>query len=190
MQMAKSKAPTLQPDMMLSRADGSPVAVAEAKMIDPERVGFGMRLKASREARQLTQDDVAKRFDVNKATVSAWETGRGDPGVFRLRELSKLYKTSSESLLWENAPSNDAMQIAAAFDGLDERKQQTFRTLWMAFLQDAMADERVSHIPPAPPHELDSDFGGLEGGSKKYRGKQTEPHHPAGNFDRKSSKEG
>lgn len=180
----------LQPDIVLLGSDGSPLVVAEAKVIDPERVGFGMRLKAAREARQLTQDDVAKRFDVNKATVSAWETGRGDPGVFRLRELSKLYKTSSESLLWENAPSNDAMQIAADFDGLDERKQQTFRTLWMAFLQDAMADERVSHIPPAPHHELDSDFGGLDSGSSKYRGKELEPHHPGERPSGKSRKEG
>lgn len=157
----------LAPDM--EGPEGVPFSAGEAKVIDPERVGFGMRLKAAREARQLSQEDVAKRFGLNKATVSAWETGRGDPGVFRLRELSKLYKTSSESLLWENAPSNDAMQIAAAFDGLDERKQQTFRTLWMAFIQDAMADDRVSHIPPAPPHELDSGFGVLESDEKKAR---------------------
>lgn len=160
--------------------------------ISHERAGFGLRLKAAREAVGLTQRSVAERFDVNVATVSAWETGRGDPGVFRLRELSKLYKTSSESLLWENAPSNDAMQIAAAFDGLDHRKQQTFRTLWMAFLQDAMADERVNHIPPAPPHELDSDFAELEpaAGAKPYKGKQIEPYHPGAKKPAKSRKEG
>ena len=160
--------------------------------ISHERAGFGMRLKAAREAVELTQRDVAARFDVNVATVSAWETGRGDPGVFRLRELSKLYKTSSESLLWENAPSNDAMQIAAAFDGLGERKQKTFRTLWMAFLQDAMADEQVgNHLPPAPHHELDSDLGELEpAGAKPYKGKQIEPHHPATKKPAKGRKEG
>lgn len=159
--------------------------------ISNERVGFGMRLKAARENVNLTQDDVAKRFDMNKATVSAWETGRGDPGVFRLRELSKLYKTSSESLLWENAPSNDAMQIAAAFDGLDERKQKTFRTLWMAFLQDAMADDRVSHIPPAPPHELDSGFGELEPQEKlKQKARRTEVSAPGTQPNRRVRKEG
>lgn len=113
--------------------------------IDPIRAGFGMRLKAARTntAEKFTQQDIADRFGVEKGTVSAWETGRGDPGVYRLRELSKLYKTSTESLVWENAPSNEAMQIAAAFDGLTPRQQQTFHTLWVAFLADAKSDEHV-----------------------------------------------
>lgn len=115
------------------------------KEIDPVRAGFGMRLKAARTSTEekFTQAQVAARFGVDVATVSAWETGRGDPGVFRLRELSKLYKTSSESLVWENAPSNEAMQIAAAFDGLDPRRQQTFHALWLAFLADALSDAGV-----------------------------------------------
>jgi transcriptional regulator with XRE-family HTH domain len=139
---------------------------------DPVRQGLGMRLKAARHNVDLSLREVADALKVDVATVTAWEEGAGDPGVYALRDLSKLYKTSSESLLWENAPSNEAMQIAAAYDGLDDRKQQTFRTLWMAFLQDAMSDERVgSHLPPAPPHELDSDFGALEpaGGPGSYK---------------------
>lgn len=118
------------------------------KDIDPVRAGFGMRLKAARLAMNFTQQQIADRFNVDVATVSAWETGRGDPGVYRLRELSKVYRTSSESLVWENAPSNEAMQIAASFDGLTGRQQQTFHTLWLAFLQDAKSDEGVEESMP------------------------------------------
>ena len=76
--------------------------VTEKAEIDPIRRGLGMRLASAREAKNFTQDDIAKRFFINKATVSAWETGRGDPGVFRLRELSKLYDVSADALLWED----------------------------------------------------------------------------------------
>jgi len=147
--MGKKKGSS-EADIVLFGKDGKTVAVVEAKApMPPERIGFGMRLKAAREAQSFSQDDIAQRFDINKSTVSAWETGRGDPGVFRLRELSKLYKTSSESLLYEDAPSSEAMQIAAAYDGLNERQQKTFHALWLAFLQDAMSDDGVEDASPA-----------------------------------------
>lgn len=67
--------------------------------ISAERIEFGNRLKAARLNAGYTQKEVGARYDVNKATVSAWETGRGDPGVFRLVSLSELYKVSAASLM-------------------------------------------------------------------------------------------
>lgn len=58
-----------------------------------------MRLQAAREAAGFTQKDIGSRYDLNKATVSAWETGRGDPGVFRLMSLASLYKVSVSDLM-------------------------------------------------------------------------------------------
>jgi len=113
-----------------------------------ERVGVGLRLKAAREIAGLSQAEVAARFSLNKATVSAWETGRGDPGIYRLRELARLYKTSTESLLWESAPSNEAMQLAAQFDALSNRKRQTLHALWLAFIADSKDDEAVEVAMP------------------------------------------
>lgn len=107
-----------------------------------------MRLKAAREAANYTQDAVAARFSVNKATVSAWETGRGDPGLVRLRDLAKLYGVSADALLWENSLTNEAMQIAAQFDSLSGRKQRTLKTLWMAFLTDSRNDSEVEEAMP------------------------------------------
>jgi transcriptional regulator with XRE-family HTH domain len=141
-----------------------PVLMEDPNTIDPVRVGFGMRLRAAREAVGLTQLDVGQRFGINKNTVSAWETGRGDPGVFRLMALSKLYKCSSESLLWENAPTNEAMQLAAEFDGLSARKQQTLRTLWLAFLADSKDDEAVESAMPITKAASSDDTG--QGGVK------------------------
>lgn len=116
--------------------------------VDDIRAGIGMRLKAAREAANLTQDAVASRFSVGKGTVSAWETGRGDPGVCRLRELAKLYKVSADAILWENALTNEALQLAADFDGLNERQQRTLKHLWMAFLADSKDDDGVEQAMP------------------------------------------
>lgn len=118
------------------------------KPIDDVRAGIGLRLKAAREAARFTQEAVASRFSINKATVSAWETGRGDPGLVRLRELAKLYRVSADAILWENSLSNEAMQLAAQFDGLSDRQQKTLRTLWMAFLADSKDDNSVEEAMP------------------------------------------
>jgi len=53
-------------------------------------------------------------------------------------------------------------------------------------------DARVAEfIQAAPAHELDSDFGALETtGTKPYKGKQIQPHHPAAKKPGKGRKEG
>lgn len=117
--------------------------MAEKIVIDPIRRGVGMRLASARENKKLTQDDIAKRFSINKATVSAWETGRGDPGVFRLRELAKLYDVSTDALLWEDSLSPDAMKVAVQFDSLNEKQRRTFYAMWMAYIQESATDAQV-----------------------------------------------
>lgn len=111
--------------------------------IDSVRIGFGMRLKSAREAKELSQADVAARFSVNKATVSAWETGRGDPGVYRLRELARLYDLSADALMWEDSLTPDAMKVAAQFDSLNEKQKRTFYAMWMAYVQETISDSDV-----------------------------------------------
>lgn len=123
---------------------------------DSTKLDIGQRLATVREMRGLTQKDVADRFNISKATVSAWETGRGDPGIYRLRELAKLYGVSAESILWDNAPSNEAMQIAAEFDALKPSQQSMLRAVWLAFVQQATSDSEVESKMPITQKETTS----------------------------------
>jgi transcriptional regulator with XRE-family HTH domain len=110
---------------------------------DEVRKGFGRRLKAAREARELTQQQVAEWFDVNKATVSAWEQGVGVPDALRLRRLAKLYGTSSDALLWEEAESTQAMRFAAQFDALDDAQRRAFAAMWSAYYAQTQAERQI-----------------------------------------------
>lgn len=91
----------------------------------------------------MTQDQVAERFDINKATVSAWETGRGVPDALRLRALAKLYDVSADSLLWEDSLSPDAMKFAADFDSLNETQKRTLYAIWEAYIRESATDAEV-----------------------------------------------
>lgn len=115
------------------------------------RQGIGMRLKAAREAAGYTQQWVADHFSVIKQTVSAWETGGGMPDASRLRALAKLYKISSDAILFEDSLTSEAMQIGAQFDNLSDAQQKMFRAIWLAYFEQAMSDEDVAkRMPPTP----------------------------------------
>jgi len=116
--------------------------------IDPIRRGLGMRLASARQNKNLTQQDVATRFSLNKATVSAWETGRGVPDALTLRDLAKLYDVSADGLLWEDSLTPEAMKFAAAFDGLNEQQKRTLNAIWMAYIQESATDAQVEEAMP------------------------------------------
>jgi transcriptional regulator with XRE-family HTH domain len=118
---------------------------------DTIREGFGLRLKAARERKGLTQQQVADAFSLKKATVSAWETGGGMPDALRLARLAKMYDVSADALLWDDALTNEAMQFAAQFDALTDQQQRTFRALWLAYFEQAKADKDVEASYGLPP---------------------------------------
>lgn len=138
-----------------------------ANDIDPDRVEVGRRLKAAREAVGLSQQAVADRYGKNKATVSAWETGRGDPGIYQLRDLARLYKISVARLLQEDSHS-DAASNFAQLSGLEAQLVMLYRNLPSDDQRDAllidvnhaynktsapkasMADPFNRKTPPAP----------------------------------------
>lgn len=116
--------------------------------MDPIRLGVGLRLRAARKGKGLTQDDVAEHYGVKKATVSAWETGRGDPGVYRLLELCDLYGVAADAILQEDSLTPDSMKIAAEFDSLSDKQQKVFRAVWLAFVREAADDAKVENRMP------------------------------------------
>ena len=123
-----------------------------------DRKAFGGRLKAARTAVGLTLDAVARRlsddgYPTVKQTVSAWEGGRNLPDPLILKRLAKLYQQSSDALLWDTAPSIEAMQFAAQFDAMNEAQRRTFQAVWMAFVQQAATDGEVERKMPATQRE-------------------------------------
>jgi len=121
------------------------------KAISPEQAALGQRFKTLRTVKHLTQQQVADRMAVTKATVSAWETGRNMPDPFALRHLAKMYEVSVDALLWDDSLSPDAMKFAAQYDNLSGRSRSIFEAMWLAYFEHATSDEDVSKSIPALP---------------------------------------
>ena len=120
--------------------------------VDKERADFGRRLKLAREKAEMTQTEVGAKFEIGKGTVSAWETGGGLPDAMRLRSLAKMYKVTSDSLLFGGSPpSDEAMQFALQFDALRDDQKRTLRAIWTAFVQDGNPATAIGPLPKSTP---------------------------------------
>ena len=80
---------------------------------------FGLRLKELREAKHLSQVDVAKRLDVTRSTISGYERNTIMPRAEQLIKLAVLYNTSVDYML--GITNRSYLYL----DGLSASQQQT-----------------------------------------------------------------
>lgn len=118
-----------------------------------DREALGKRLAAARNLKGLTIEGAAKEltnrgYTVSKAGVGAWEKGRNVPDAIWLRRLAKLYGTTLDALAWDDSLSIEAIQLAAQFDGLNEKQKSTLKALWMAYITESMDDQTVESRMP------------------------------------------
>ena len=60
---------------------------------------FGLRLKASRKDKKLTQNQVAELIGTTKSSISGYENNTSFPPIEILKKLALLYEVSCDYLL-------------------------------------------------------------------------------------------
>lgn len=67
-----------------------------------------MNLKERRASAGLTQDAVASALNIQRTTVSMWESGKSSPTADRLPALAKLYGCTIDDLFDQKQPDRPA----------------------------------------------------------------------------------
>lgn len=88
---------------------------------------FGLTLKNLRKKKNLSQEQVVKRLNLTKASISGYENNIITPSIDTIRELSILYNTTSDYLL--GLDKKDFIVI----DGLTKRQKDIIETLVLEF---------------------------------------------------------
>jgi Zn-dependent peptidase ImmA (M78 family)/transcriptional regulator with XRE-family HTH domain len=86
-------------------------------------------LRWARETMGKTVDDVAKRLDLGKATVEAWEKGQKHPTLKQLRELSVFLKRPLAAFFLPTAPQEAPLPADFRTLPADSKKPFTEKTL-------------------------------------------------------------
>ena len=76
------------------------------------------RIKELRLSNDMTQSDLAKKLNITRSSVNAWEMGISVPSTTYIIELSQLFKVSTDYLL--GLPNNVTIDVST----LSEREIQ------------------------------------------------------------------
>ena len=142
----------MSPSSIVQTLGWTPQSVAETftRAMEDYRRELGERIRRLREARELTQEDLADLVGVRSKTISRWENGRNEALRDNARTLAKALGVSEETILGTPpAPFG----LGAGNDGptqLDRIEAKLDRVL--ALLGVNPLDEDDLH--PAPGDEL------------------------------------
>lgn len=94
---------------------------------------FGSKLKAVRKSKGITQLELAKRLNIAKGSISAYEQGATYPSVDVLIKICEVLNTSSDYLL------GISDEVTLKMSGLTEKQMESF-------LQFVAIVERANNI--------------------------------------------
>lgn len=62
--------------------------------------GLGRNLKFLRESKGMTQEQLATEFEVSQKTISSWEIGRREPGLYHLCRMKQFFDVDLYELIY------------------------------------------------------------------------------------------
>ena len=91
---------------------------------------FSIRLRATRERRNLKQSELAERAELQAAAVSHFETGRRAPSFENLRRLADALNVTTDYLIGRtNEPVSSGPNIEKLFRSADEMSEADLKAL-------------------------------------------------------------
>ena len=97
---------------------------------------FGLRLRELREAKHLSQSDVASRLNVSRSTVSGYESNTTTPSLEQFTRLAVLYNTSLDYMMGLDN------RTCFYLDGLSKSQQQTILDVVNRLKQSYLSGEK------------------------------------------------
>lgn len=81
---------------------------------------LGEKLSELRSEKKMTQVEVADKFGIHSATVSAWEKNKALPNLNDLVRLAKLYDVTPDYLLGFKSDKDNELKTALLKAGINE----------------------------------------------------------------------
>lgn len=88
-------------------------------------IEFGSRLKQLRLDHNMTQPVLAKKLQVTKSVISAYETGIRMPSYETLLMISKVFSVSTDYLLGNDVGKSNSIDVS----GLTDKEIEAVRTI-------------------------------------------------------------
>lgn len=97
---------------------------------------FGLRLRELREAKKLSQTEVAARLNVGRSTISGYESNTITPSLEQFTRLAILYNTSLDYMMGLDN------RTCFYLDDLSKEQQQTILDIVNRLKQSFLSEEQ------------------------------------------------
>lgn len=84
-------------------------------------MSFNIELKIAREKAGLTQQQIADRMDIDKSTYCGYETGKRQPDVRKIKQLSEVLNVSADDLLEIKIEKTTGISSDGKYNGILEK---------------------------------------------------------------------
>ena len=103
-------------------------------------MSFGEKLRTARESKGYTQQQIADYMQIDKSTYCGYETGKRQPDVQKIKQLTKILGISGDNLLEtefsrakraldESELTEDETRILSAFRKMSPARQKALADL-------------------------------------------------------------
>ena len=103
---------------------------------------FSEQLSKLRKEANLTQEDLAEKFDVSRQAVAKWESGESLPDIYKISQIAKFFEVSLEELVWGECQQETQQEIAQKIYVLFSKNMENLRTCLLA--DGHMTDEGLA----------------------------------------------
>lgn len=116
------------------------------------------RIAMLRKEQGLNQKELGLKLDVGQTTVSAWETGKNEPDMTALQQLSQLFDVSIGYLIgidserWPGGYTNPEYQARIRQRMEDDRREQDILE-WQRKTSDGLSGTEIEAIELAELHD-------------------------------------
>lgn len=80
------------------------MSVSASQVVPAVAVQIGRRIRLSREAKKLSQRQLAQRCDLNPTTIWRYESGTMQPGTNRLSLIARVLAVTTDYLITGKRP--------------------------------------------------------------------------------------
>ena len=100
---------------------------------------LGNKIKEIRTKFGLTQEDLAEKLNVSRQAIAKWESGNGIPDTENLKTISKLFGTSIDTLL-DNEADIPLIMMHHEFSGNRKSRREQFMNFLAKHFDDTWTE--------------------------------------------------
>lgn len=105
---------------------------------------FGSYLKKAREAKRLSQHEVAERLSVSQKTLSNIESDKSHPTILQLAVMSEMYELNIIEMLSDNGVIFQEYQKSKKISSYDHHHFREIKELFEQLLKEK--DARIDYL--------------------------------------------